>query len=78
MQQDQLKALLGTHGRACLDLADSLHPNGMPLTPVEKRLVRIATLPAMQESFEVGVAVYLLSGDATVLVDRLADAFFEG
>ncbi len=59
---DEIRHRLADHGENCLRLAEKLGDQGEPLNPDEKRLIRMATLPMLQDQFDMALGPYLARG----------------
>lgn len=60
----RIRHALLAHADDCARLASELDAKGdMPLTEADHRLIRIALLPGIYESFEIAVAGYIATGN---------------
>jgi len=78
MERQRLKVLVEKQVEDYAALAAKLDTYGnVPLTPEENKLARIATLPALQEAFEIGLTEYLVYGRAERLLEGLGESVHE-
>lgn len=79
MERNQIRNLLDVQAQRCMELSDKLRYEGSePLEPEDHKLIRVATLPALQEAFEVGLTHYLVYGEAKNLMEGMGEVVHEG
>jgi len=59
MQLQEMKNMLVDHAEGCMRLADKMDSDGRELKSNERRLIRIASLPMIEESMELLTSAYL-------------------
>jgi len=61
MNYEQVKYMVEEHGKRCIELSRKLHPDGSTdLDRDEKRLLRLAMTPMVQESTEIIQSAFIL------------------